>query len=158
MEAAAPRHARPAGGGRPVRLDAGGPVQQEPSREKGGAATGRNPTDKGKAGSKHHVLTDRHGIPLAAEVTAANVHDSRMLAPLLDAVAPVRTDRRGRPRRRPEKLHADKGYDYRRCRDECAARGVQHRIARKGMRPHLLQLPTTVVNSSKWPGGSAAVA
>src|SRR5205823_5967522 len=87
---------------------------------------GTRPT-RARAGSKHHVLTDRHGIPLAAEVTAANVHDSRMLAPLLDAVAPVRTGRRGRPRHRPRKLHADKGYDYRRCRDECAARGVQHR-------------------------------
>lgn len=54
---AAPRDARPARGGGSDRLDAGGPRQQEPSREKGGAATGRNPTDKGKAGSKHHVLT-----------------------------------------------------------------------------------------------------
>ncbi len=66
-------------------------------------------------------------------MTAANVHDSRMLGPLLDAVAPVRTGRRGRPRRRPAKLHADKGYDYRRCRDECVRRGVKHRIARKGV-------------------------
>ena len=68
-------------------------------------------------------------------MTAANVHDSRMLAPLLDAVAPVRTGRRGRPRRRPARLHADKGYDYRRCRDECVARGVKHRIARKQVEP-----------------------
>ena len=66
-------------------------------------------------------------------MTAANVHDSRMLAPLLDAVGPVRTGRRGRPRRRPAKLHADKGYDYRRCRDACVRRGIQHRIARKGI-------------------------
>jgi IS5 family transposase len=68
-------------------------------------------------------------------VTAANVHDSRMLAPLLDAVAPVRTGRRGRPRRRPAKLDADKGYDYRRCRDECRARNVAPRIARRGVDP-----------------------
>ena len=61
------------------------------------------------------------------------MHDSRMLAPLLDSVAPVHTGRRGRPRRRPAKLHADKGYDYRRCRDECARRGIKHRIARKGV-------------------------
>ncbi len=66
-------------------------------------------------------------------VTGANVHDSRMLAPLLDAVVPVRTGRRGRPRCRPEKLHADKGYDYRRCRDSCVQRGIKHRIARKGI-------------------------
>ena len=66
-------------------------------------------------------------------MTAANVHDSRMLAPLLDALVPIRTGRRGRPRRRPAKLHADKGYDYRRCRQACVARGVRHRIARKGV-------------------------
>ena len=68
-------------------------------------------------------------------MTAANVHDSRMLAPLLDAVAPVRTGRRGRPRRRPDKLHADKGYDDRRCRGECVTRGVRHRIARRMIEP-----------------------
>ena len=76
---------------------------------------------------------DRQGIPLAVALTAANVHDSRVLAPLLDAVEPIRAGRRGRPRRRPAKLHADKGYAYRRCRDECVRRGVKHRIARKGV-------------------------
>jgi transposase len=68
-------------------------------------------------------------------VTATNVHDSRMMEPLLDAVEPVRTGRRGRPRCRPAKLHADKGYAYRRCRDACVVRGIQPRIARKGVEP-----------------------
>src|SRR3974377_157222 len=40
-----------------------------------GDQTGPNPTDRSKAGSKHHVLTDGQGIPLAAKVTAANRHD-----------------------------------------------------------------------------------
>jgi hypothetical protein len=130
---APPAHAGAPGRGRPDRLDAGEPGQPELGREKGGAGVGPNPTDKGKPGSKHHVLVDREGVPLAAAVTAANVHDSRMLDVLLDAAVPVRTGRRGRPRRRPEKLHADKGHDYRRCRDACVARGIQHRIARKGV-------------------------
>jgi transposase len=78
-------------------------------------------------------VVDAQGIPLAVEVTAANLHDSRMLEPMLDAIPPIRTGRRGRPRRRPEKLHADKGYDYRRCRDACARRHIKHRIARKGI-------------------------
>jgi transposase len=56
-----------------------------------------------------------------------------MVAPLLDSVLPVRTGRRGRPRRRPGKLHADKGYDYRRCRDARVQRGINHRIAHKGI-------------------------
>lgn len=77
-------------------------------------------------------MVDRAGVPLASAVTAAHVHDSRMLEPMLDAIPPLRTGRRGRPRHRPDKLHADKGYDYRRCRDACRQRNVQHRIARKG--------------------------
>ena len=77
-------------------------------------------------------MVDAHGVPLASEVTAANLHDSHMLAPMLDAIPPLRTRRRGRPRRRPAKLHADKGYDYRRCRDACRCRHVKHRIARRG--------------------------
>src|ERR1035437_3261095 len=40
-----------------------------------GEKTGPNPTDRRKAGSKHHVLTDAHGIPLVALLTAANRHD-----------------------------------------------------------------------------------
>ena len=56
-----------------------------------------------------------------------------MLAPTLDAVPGVRTGRRGRPRRRPDKLHADKGYDHRRCRAECRARSIAPRIARRGI-------------------------
>jgi IS5 family transposase len=56
-----------------------------------------------------------------------------MLAPTLDAVPPVRTGRQGRPRRRPHKLHADKAYDHRRCREECRTRGIAPRIARRGI-------------------------
>ena len=63
----------------------------------------------------------------------ANQHDSRMLAPTLDAIPSVRSGRRGRPRCRPDKLHADKGYDYRRCRQECRVRGIRSRIARRGV-------------------------
>ena len=41
-------------------------------------------------------------------LSPANTHDSRMLAPTLDAIPGVRSGKRGRPRRRPGKLHADK--------------------------------------------------
>jgi hypothetical protein len=56
-------------------------------------------------------LGKRGGIPLAVRHTAANVHDSRMLEAMLVAVSPIRRPRGrpGRPRKRPEKLHADKG-------------------------------------------------
>lgn len=51
---------------------------------------------------------------------------------LVDAL-PAVGGKRGRPRRWPEKLHADKGYDYPRCRAHLKRRGIQDRIARKGI-------------------------
>jgi IS5 family transposase len=65
-------------------------------------------------------------------LTAVNVHDSLQVEPVLDAVRPI-TGLWGRPRRRPAKLHADKGYDFDRCRTACRARGIRPRIARRGI-------------------------
>lgn len=79
------------------------------------------------------MLVDADGIPLAALLSAANTHDSMLFEPLLDAAPSVKTGRRGRPRRRPVKLHADKGYDNRRCRAYLRRRGITARIARRGI-------------------------
>lgn len=80
-------------------------------------------------------MVDRNGVPLAVRLSAANVHDSRLLEATLDAIPPLRQPqgRRGRPRRRPAKLHADKGYDFPRCRAACRQRGIVPRIARRGI-------------------------
>ena len=128
----APSLARPAGRGPAARLVAGGGRQRQYPGEKGGPGTGPNPTDRGKAGLKRHVLTDRRGIPLALRLTPANVPDSQVLADLLAAVAPVHGSR-GRPRRRPTKLHADKGYDYPRCHLLLRVQRIVDRIARRGI-------------------------
>src|SRR5215217_2119088 len=77
----------------------------------GGQKTGKNPTDKGKQGSKRHLMIDREGIPLSVTHSAANVHDSKVLEEAVDAISPIRKPR-GRPRKRPKKLHADKAYDF----------------------------------------------
>ncbi len=77
-------------------------------------------------------MVDRQGIPLAIRQSGANVHDSRMLEETVDAI-PALKGRRGRPRKRPRKLHADKGYDYDRCRQALRRRGIIARIARKGV-------------------------
>ena len=44
-----------------------------------------------------------------------------------------RSGKRGGPRRPPGKLHADKGYDYPRCRRFLRKRGIRARIARRGV-------------------------
>lgn len=41
----------------------------------GGSETGKNPTDRGKQGSKIHILVDEKGTPLALRITGANQHD-----------------------------------------------------------------------------------
>jgi transposase len=110
-----------------------GPGQRQRSGEKGGQLTGPNPTDRGKFGSKYHLLVDATGLPIAALVSAANRHDSLFVAPVLDRIVGVKGPGRGRPRRRPVKLHADKGYDNRRVRRYLAGRGITARIARRGV-------------------------
>lgn len=98
--------------------------------KRGGSKTGPNPTDRGRPGSKHHVVTDRRGVPLATPIlTPSNVPDVVMLIPLVDHIEPVR-GRSGRPRKRPKKLHADKGYSSRANRQALRQRGIQPRIAR----------------------------
>jgi transposase len=65
-------------------------------------------------------------------VSAANVHDSRALRPLVKAI-PAVLSRRGPRRRRPGKLHADKAYDTAELRRWVRDRGIGVRIARKGI-------------------------
>ncbi len=77
-------------------------------------------------------MVDRNGISLSVIHTAANVHDSKALEEAVDAIEPIRQPRGG-PRKRPKKLHADKGYDFPRCRKALRKRGIVPRIARRGI-------------------------
>ncbi len=58
--------------------------------EKGGSETGPSPVDRGRPGSKHHLLVDQTGIPLAYALTGSHRNDVTQLIPLLDAVPAVR--------------------------------------------------------------------
>jgi transposase len=68
-------------------------------------------------------------------LTAANVHDSKVLEKTVDSIEPIRRPRGrpGRPRKRPNKLHADRAYDFPRCRKALRRRGITPRIARRGI-------------------------
>jgi Transposase DDE domain len=79
-------------------------------RAKRGDHVGANPVDRGKPGSKLHLVCEGSGLPLAAAVTAANVPDVTILQAMVDDIPPIRTPS-GRRRTRPEAVHADKGYD-----------------------------------------------
>ena len=130
--AATPYPAGSPGRSGPDRLEPGLPRFGQHPGQKGGDLVGPNPTDRGKPGTKRHVVVERRGLPLAHLLSGANRHDSVVFEPLLDAIPPIRQPN-GRRRKRPDKLHADKGYDIPRCRRALTQRHIRVRIARKGI-------------------------
>jgi transposase len=89
-----------------------------------------SPVDRGRPGSKQHLLVDASGIPLAWGLTGSNRNDIEQLLPLVEAV-PAVAGRVGRPRRRPESVVGDRGYDSDRHRQELRERGITPLIARR---------------------------
>ena len=67
-----------------------GALSRSASRRRWGGLTGRNPVDRGKPGSKLHVLIDRTGLPLAVAGQHCNTHDSLALIPLAQAIGVIR--------------------------------------------------------------------
>ena len=87
--------------------------------------------DRGKAGSKHHLVVDGGGTPLAFELTAANVNEVTRLVPQVEAVPPVR-GKVGAPLSKPKLVMADRGYDSDDNRMALSGKGIATRIARRG--------------------------
>lgn len=69
-----------------------------------GELTGPNPVDRGKKGSKIHLITERTGLPLSICVSTANTHDSQGIEPLVRGIPPIRSRRGPRRRRRQQAL------------------------------------------------------
>ena len=67
--------------------------------------TGPNPTDRGKRGTKRHLLVDQKGIPLSVFITSANTHDMKVTTNTLDNVVVKRPSDK-------QNLCLDKGYDF----------------------------------------------
>src|SRR5262249_24744292 len=120
--------------GREAGLVPGGDRRLARAGAQGRPKTGPSPVDRARTGSKHHVLTDGHGTPLAVSLTGGNRNDVTQLMPLLEAVPPARGPVR-RPPRRPETLLADRGYDHDKYRRLVWAKNIKPLIARRGT-PH----------------------
>lgn len=96
----------------------------------GGSATGPNPTDRAKSGTKRHLLIDGNGAPLGLHLSGANRHDMKGLATLLQEglILP-------RPKvtpHKPQHLCLDKGYDYDEIDRLLAGLGYTAHIKRRG--------------------------
>jgi transposase len=71
-------------------------------------------------------------VPLVVSLTGGNRNDVTQLLPLVDAFPTVR-GRRGRPRKRPDDLYADRGYDHDKYRRALRDKGIRPHIARRGV-------------------------
>jgi transposase len=96
----------------------------------GGESTGPSPVDRREKGSKHTLLVDKHGVPLAIRTAGANVSDHRQIIPLVVSYPPV-PGKPGRPKQRPDALYADRGYDSDATRWILAWLGIEPHIARQ---------------------------
>jgi transposase len=101
-------------------------------RPKGGRENRTESDGSRQSGQQRHIVVERHGIPLTVRLTAANRPDGSVFTELIDGIKPIKRPR-GRPRKRPDKLHADKAYDSAPCRVALRRRGIKCRIARKGI-------------------------
>src|SRR3954464_6697464 len=86
----------------------------------GGEATGKNPTDRAKKGTKRSLLTDGRGVPLGLEVAGANRPDMELVGATLSSI-PVE---RPKPTpKKPQHFLGDKGYDFPSVRELAAEWG-----------------------------------
>ena len=81
--------------------------------------------------TKFHLACEGRGRPLSIVVTPGHRHDSTQLELVLDGIRVPRAAGRGRPRTRPDRLIADKGYSYQRCRRVLRQRQIKHTIPQR---------------------------
>jgi putative transposase len=95
----------------------------------GRGATGKNPTDRAKMGTKRSMLTDGAGIPLAVAVEGANRHDSRLLVATLEGLVVARPAPEGEEDSPEQHLCLDAAYDSGPVRQELEARSYEPHIS-----------------------------
>jgi putative transposase len=93
-----------------------------------GKKIGRNPSDRGKSGTKRSLLTEGNGIPLAVAIDGANRPDKTLVAStLVDMI-----ERPEVTESEPQNMCMDKGYDYPDIRDLVAEYGYTAHIKARG--------------------------
>ena len=98
---------------------------------KRGDKTGKNPTDRGKLGTKRHFVVDGQGIPLGVTLSGANDHDKIHFRSTLDSLAIPRPS----PQSVEQHLCTDKGYDFDDIRLSAKRRGYIAHIPYRGVAP-----------------------
>jgi putative transposase len=115
----------------------------------GGDVTGPDPTNRGKLGTKRHVLADRRGAPLGVVLSAANRTDMKLAEAVLDSVVVTRP---APTAGHPQHLCRDKGFDFPETDQAAQARDYRLHTARKRHRgqPALPPAPATRYPPRRW--------
>jgi putative transposase len=95
--------------------------------------TGPNPTDRGKIGTKRHILTDQYCVPLSVVITSANTHDMKAATETLDRTVVKRPLNK-------QNLCLDKGYDYPEIERESTKRRYVPHVRHRGEEKELIKL------------------
>lgn len=90
---------------------------------------GKNPTDRGKIGTKRSLLTEGAGVPIGLAVDGANRNDFKMARATIENI-PV--ERPAPTAAHPQGMCLDKGYDYDEVRDLLATFGFTAHIRARG--------------------------
>ncbi len=113
-----PRRTRPSG------VEQGVSRWQLRPRKKGGAEVGWSKRGKG---SRLMMVAEGNGLPIGLTIASASPHELNLAVPTLDTVRVPR--QRGRPRKRPGELIADKAYDSRDFRLWLRRKGIKPTIS-----------------------------
>ena len=95
----------------------------------GGKKGGKNPTDRGKIGTKRSLLTDGRGVPIGLAVDGANRNDFKLTRETIESIAVERPDVTPDA---PQGMCLDKGYDYDEVRDLLDEFGFTAHIRARG--------------------------
>lgn len=97
---------------------------------------GKNPTDRGKSGTKRSILTDGAGVPLGLAVDGANRNDCKLARATIESMAVERPDPTPDA---PQGMCLDKGYDYDEVRELRTEFGFTAHIRARGEEAHALK-------------------
>lgn len=90
---------------------------------------GKNPTDRGKQGTKRSVLSEGAGVPVGLCVAGANRNDFKLLRETIESLSVERPE----PSAEAEQgMCLDKGYDYDEVREILAEFGFTAHIRARG--------------------------
>ena len=112
----------------------------------GGGATGPNPTDRAKSGTKRSLATEGRGIPIGITVAGANRHDKKLVKSTLDSM-PIK---RPSSKKVKQNICMDKGYDFPDIRELVEQYGYTAHIPYKGDKKKCKKLPRYRKRARRW--------